>query len=182
MAASPGLVGGALTEPQDIVLSLERMTAIRAYRSANRTMTVQAGVRLQDVQQAAEEAGMHFALDFGARGSATIGGALATNAGGNQVIRYGMARDQVLGLEAVLADGTVLSSMNQMIKNNAGYDLKHLFIGSEGTLGVITRAVLRLREQPRSENTALVACPSLAAVSRLLKHVDAGLGGTPERV
>ena len=172
-----GLVGGALTEPEDVVLSLERMAAIESIDTANRTMTVQSGARLQDVQRAAEDAGMHFALDFGARGSATIGGALATNAGGNQVIRYGMARDQVLGLEAVLADGTVLSSMNQMIKNNAGYDLKHLFIGSEGTLGVITRAVLRLREAPRSENTALVACASLAAVSRLLKHVDAGLGG-----
>jgi FAD/FMN-containing dehydrogenase len=172
-----GLVGGALTEPGDIVISLERMNAIESIDTANRTMTVQAGCTVQAIQKAAEQAGMHFALDFGARGSATIGGALATNAGGNQVIRYGMARDQVLGLEAVLADGTVLSSMNQMIKNNAGYDLKHLFIGSEGTLGVITRAVLRLREAPRSESTALVACASLELVSRLLKHMDAGLGG-----
>lgn len=173
-----GLVEGARTSAEDVVLSLERLAGIEDIDVANRTMRVQAGCRLQTVQEAAAEAGMHFALDYGARGSATMGGAMATNAGGNQVIRYGMARDQVLGLEAVLADGTVLSSMNQMIKNNAGYDLKHLFIGSEGTLGVITRMVLRLREAPRSESTALVACPDLGAVSQLLKHMDSGLGGS----
>lgn len=173
-----GLVGGALTEPGDIVLSTERMNRILDLDPAGRTLTVEAGVTLQAAQEAANEAGLMLALDLGARGSCTIGGNLATNAGGNNVIRYGMAREQVLGLEAVLADGTVLSSMNQMIKNNAALDLKQLFIGSEGTLGVITRAVLRLREKPRSENTALAAAGSLDAVVRLLKHVDAGLGGT----
>lgn len=173
-----GLVGGALTRPGDIALSTERMNRILNLDATGRTLTVEAGVTLQAAQETANEAGLMLALDLGARGSCTIGGNLATNAGGNNVIRYGMAREQVLGLEAVLADGTVLSSMNQMIKNNAALDLKQLFIGSEGTLGMITRAVLRLREKPRSENTALVACDSLDAVVGLLKHVDAGLGGT----
>jgi len=108
---------------------------------------VQAGVPLQSVQERAQGVGLMFPLDLGARGSATIGGNIATNAGGNSVIRYGMMRDQVLGIEAVLADGTVISSLNKMIKNNAGYDLKQLFIGSEGTLGIVTRAVLRLRPE-----------------------------------
>ena len=120
-------------------------------------MVVQSGVVLQTVQEAAEAEGLMFPLDLGGRGSATIGGNISTNAGGNRVIRYGMARDMVLGLEAVLADGTVVSSMNRMIKNNAGYDLKQLFIGTEGTLGIVTRAVLRMREQPRHQAT-LVRC------------------------
>ncbi|MEM7293135.1 MAG: FAD-binding oxidoreductase, partial [Pseudomonadota bacterium] len=110
-------------------------------------------------------------------GSCTIGGNIATNAGGNRVIRYGMMRDMVLGLEAVLADGTVVSSMNQMIKNNAGYDLKQLHIGGEGTLGVITRAVLRCREAVSSHPTLLVAVEDFDKLMRFLKHVDSGLGG-----
>ena len=173
-----GLVHGAQTAAGDLVLSTERMTAIEALDPVGRTMTVQAGVTLQAAQEAADEAGLLLALDLGARGSCTIAGNLATNAGGNRVIRYGMARDQVLGLEVVLADGTVLSSMNRMLKNNAAFDLKQLFIGSEGTLGVITRAVLRLREKPRSEQTALVAAESLSDVVALLKHADVRLGGT----
>ena len=99
-------------------------------------MVVQAGAVLQSVQEAAKEAGWQYAVDFGARGSANIGGTISTNAGGNSVVRYGMTREQVLGLEAVLADGTVISSMNEMLKNNSGYDLKQLFIGSEGTLAL----------------------------------------------
>ncbi|MEM1412450.1 MAG: FAD-binding oxidoreductase [Pseudomonadota bacterium] len=173
-----GLVQGAQTEAGDLVLSTERMNAIEDVDVAGRTMTVQAGVTLQAAQEAAEAVGLQLALDLGARGSCTIGGNLATNAGGNRVIRYGMARDQVLGLEAVLADGTVLSSMNHMLKNNAALDLKQLFIGSEGTLGIITRAVLRLRELPSSRCTALLALDSLDQVIALLKHCDAGLGGT----
>ena len=106
-----------------------------------------------------------------------MGGNISTNAGGNRVIRYGMTRDMVLGLEAVLADGTVVSSMNQMIKNNAGYDLKQLFIGSEGSLGVVTRAVLRLREKPRSQETLFAAVSSFDKLPELLKHMDARLGG-----
>ena len=107
-----------------------------------------------------------------------VQGSVATNAGGNGVIRYGMTRDSVLGLEAVLADGTVISAMNRMIKNNAAYDLKQLFIGSEGTLGVVTRLVLRLREAPRSNQTAMVACTGFSDVTQLLKHMDAALGGS----
>ncbi|TVS19004.1 MAG: FAD-binding oxidoreductase, partial [Gammaproteobacteria bacterium] len=116
--------------------------------------------------------------DLGARGSATIGGNVATNAGGNRVIRYGMMRENVLGLEAVLADGTVVSSLHPMIKNNTGYDLKQLFIGSEGTLGIVTRVVLRLRQLPRSQNVAFVAVPDFQNLTDLLGRIDAALGGT----
>lgn len=173
-----GLVGGAVAAPEDIVLSLERMTGMNPVDTANRTLTVEAGVPLQKVQEVAEEAGFLFPLDLGARGSATIGGNISTNAGGNGVIRYGMMREQLLGIEAVLADGTVISSLNNVIKNNTGYDLKQLFIGSEGTLGVVTRAVLRLRPPPRSQNTAFVALESFEQLSRFLHFMDAALGGT----
>jgi FAD/FMN-containing dehydrogenase len=152
-----GLVHGTDSAPDDILLSLERMTDIESIDPLGKTLTVQAGVPLQKVQEAAAKSGMQFPLDLGARGSCTIGGNIATNAGGNQVLRYGMMREQVLGLEVVLADGTILNSMNTLLKNNAGYDLKHLFIGSEGTLGIVTRAVLRLRPRALSTNTALIA-------------------------
>ena len=173
-----GLVGGARTGPDDLVLSLERMNRLEAVDTANRTVTVQAGVPLQRIQEAAEEAGLLFPLDLGARGSATIGGNIATNAGGNSVIRYGMTREQVLGIEAVLADGTVISSLNHVIKNNTGYDLKQLFVGSEGTLGVVTQAVLRLRPLPRSRQTALVAVPDFDRLVAFLQAMDSALGGT----
>lgn len=172
-----GLVHGADSEAADVVLSLERMTGIEDIDTVGRTMTVLAGTPLQRVQEAADDVGLFFPLDLGARGSATIGGNAATNAGGNRVIRYGMTRDLILGLEAVLADGTVVSSMNRMIKNNAGYDLKQLFIGSEGTLGVITRLVLRLFQKPATENTALLSCSSFDQVTGLLSHLDGALGG-----
>ena len=173
-----GLVQSAITEPRDIMLSLERMNRVEGVDNVNRTMTVQAGVPLQTVQDTADEHDLLYPLDLGARGSCTVGGNISTNAGGNRVIRYGMTRDMVLGLEAVLADGTVVSSMNQMIKNNAGYDLKQLFIGSEGSLGVVTRAVLRLREKPRSQETLFAAVESFDRLPELLKHMDARLGGT----
>ncbi len=173
-----GLVESALTEPGDVVLSLERMNTIEAINPLERTVVVQSGVVLQTLQEAVEEEGLMFPLDLGGRGSCTIGGNISTNAGGNRVIRYGMMRDMVLGLEAVLADGTVVSSMNQMIKNNAGYDLKQLFIGSEGTLGVVTRAVLRLREKPVTQTTLFVAVDEFEKLGRLLKHLDSTLGGT----
>jgi len=134
-------------------------------------------VPLTRVHEAADEHGFVFPLDFGARGSATIGGAISTNAGGNAVIRYGMMREQVLGLEAVLADGTVMSSMNRMLKNNAGYDLKQLFIGTEGTLGVVTRAVLRLRPALKSRNSAFVAVEHYDRIPKLLHRLGAELGG-----
>jgi FAD/FMN-containing dehydrogenase len=153
------------------------MHNIESVDPIGRTITLEAGVPLQVVQDEAEKHGLLYPVDFGARGSAHIGGSVATNAGGNGVIRYGMTRDSVLGLEAVLADGTVISSMNRMIKNNAAYDLKQLFIGSEGTLGIVTRLVLRLREAPRSMQTAMVGCEQFTDVTKLLKHMDAALGG-----
>ena len=173
-----GLVGGAKAGPDEIAISLERMKDVDPVDSVNRTITVQAGVALQTVHEAAENAGLLFPLDLGARGSATIGGTIATNAGGNGVIRYGMMREQLLGVEAVLADGTVISSMKDVIKNNTGYDLKQLFVGSEGTLGIITRAVLRLRPLPRSQNTALVAIDNFDKLGQFLKAMDSALGGT----
>ena len=173
-----GLVGAIRCKPNEIVLSMERMNRIEEIDELGRTMTVQAGVPLQVVQETAEKHGLLFPLDMGARGSCHIGGNVVTNAGGNRVIRYGMTRELVLGLEAVLADGSVVSSMNRMIKNNAGYDLKQVFIGSEGTLGVVTRVVLKLSEQPKSQNAALVAIPSADKLTKFLKHVDVGLGGT----
>ncbi|TDB05618.1 FAD-binding oxidoreductase [Halomonas marinisediminis] len=163
-----GVVHGAVASANELVISLERMTAIEEVDAVGGTMTVQAGIPLQSVQEAAAEIDMQFPLDLGARGSCTIGGNIATNAGGVQVIRYGMMRQQVLGLEAVLADGRVVSSMNRMLKNNAGYDLKQLFIGSEGTLGIVTRAVLRLQPRLPSEQCAMVAVPTFDALTTLL--------------
>jgi FAD/FMN-containing dehydrogenase len=177
MGGLTGLVRGCVAGPGEIGLSLERMHRIEAVDTVGRTITVEAGVPLQKVQEAAEQHGLLYPVDFGARGSAHIGGSVATNAGGNGVIRYGMTRDSVLGLEAVLADGTVIPAMNRMLKNNAAYDIKQLFIGTEGTLGIVTRLVLRLREQPRSTQTALVACTHFEDVTRLLKHMDGVLGG-----
>ncbi|MFA5678379.1 MAG: FAD-binding oxidoreductase [Pseudomonas sp.] len=172
-----GWVRATQTRPGDLALSLERMNRIESVDTANRTAVVQAGVVLETLQDQLEPHGLIFALDLGGRGSCQLGGNAATNAGGVRVIRYGMMREQVLGLEVVLADGRVVSSLNQMIKNNTGYDLKQLFIGSEGTLGVITRLVLRLREQPSSSNTALVCASSFDQIARLLRHMDGALGG-----
>ncbi len=163
-----GLSGGATPRPGEIALSLERMSGIEEIDSNAMTLTALAGTPLQKIQAAAQEAGLLFPLDFGARGSCHIGGAIATNAGGNQVIRFGMARNLVLGLEAVLADGTVISSMSTMLKNNAGYDLKQLFVGTEGTLGVITRCALRLFPRLPSRSTALCALRSFDDTVALL--------------
>ncbi len=142
----PVVPQGGLTNAQDVVISTGKMNPIEEIPANKQTMVVQAGVILQSIQETDAEAGLMFPLDLDGRDSCTIGGNLATNAGGNRVIRYGMARDMVLGLEAVMADGTVISSMHRMIKNNAGYDLRQWFLGTEGALGVITRAVLRCRE------------------------------------
>lgn len=173
-----GLCGGARAGEGEVALSLERMVGVEGIDPATATMTVMAGTPLERVQAAAEEAGFFCPLDLGARGSCAIGGNIATNAGGNRVIRYGMTREMVLGLEAVLADGTVMRSLNKLIKNNAGYDLKHLFIGSEGTLGVVTRAVLRLQPRPRCTHAALCALSGFASVVALLQSARAGLGPT----
>jgi FAD/FMN-containing dehydrogenase len=173
-----GVVDGAWAEAADVVLSLERLTGIESVDPVGATLTVRAGTTLAAVQEAAAAHGLMFPLDIGARGTATIGGNVATNAGGNRVIRYGMTRALVLGLEAVLADGSVLSSLNQMVKNNAGYDLKQLFIGTEGTLGVVTRVVARLLPQPESRETALVGLGDFDQVSRFLGYMNGACGGT----
>ena len=171
-----GLCGGARAAESQIALSLERMSGIEELDAASATMTVWAGTPLETVQNAASAAGFFCPLDLGARGSCTIGGNLATNAGGNRVIRYGMAREMVLGIEAVLADGTVVTSLNKMIKNNAGFDLKQLFIGSEGTLGIITRVVLKLSPQPASTMVAICAASDFSNVLTLLQSARQGLG------
>ena len=172
------LCAGALADRPCLLLSLERMRGIEELDEAGRTMTVLAGTILETVQVAADEAGFLFPLDLGGRGSAQVGGNASTNAGGNRVLRYGMMRDLILGVEAVLADGTIVSSLNVMIKNNAGYDLKHLFIGSEGTLGVITRLILRMFPKPRSACTAVVAVEDYAATLELLKQCNSAFSST----
>ncbi len=172
-----GLVHGQDATPGSIALSMERLNAIEEIDPIERTATVQAGAKLQELQEAVEAEGLMFPLDLGARGTATIAGTIATNAGGNRVLRYGMMREMVLGLEVVLPDGSVVNALNRLIKNNSGYDVKQLFIGSEGTLGVITRAVLRLRERPGSHDVAFAALPSFEGVIALLKRMDRALGG-----
>ena len=172
-----GLAGGANPDAGNITLSLERMSGIEELDPVAGTMTVKAGTVLEKAQQAAADAGFMLAVDLGSRGSCQIGGNLSTNAGGIRVLRHGMTRDNVLGLEAVLADGTIISSLNRMQKNNTGYDLKQLFLGSEGTLGIITRAVLKLKPLPQSRVTALCALDSYAAVLELLDRARRDLSG-----
>ena len=171
-----GLVGGGSPTADAVVISLERFSGIEEIDPAASTMTVRAGTPLEVLQRAADDAGFFIALDLGARGSCQIGGNIATNAGGNRVIRYGMAREMVLGLEYVLPDGTLVTSLNKMIKNNAGYDLKQLFIGSEGTLGIVTRAVLRMQPKPGCVNAALCGVDSYGEVVALLGAARRGLG------
>lgn len=163
----------------EIAISLERMNAIEEINTTNKVAIVEAGVVLLDLQQAAEKQDLLFALNLGAKGSCMIGGNIATNAGGLEAVRYGVMRNLVLGLEVVLPDGTIISSMNQMIKNNAGYDVKQLFIGSEGTLGIITKAVVKLEDLPKTTNTAFIAVDSFEKASQLLqkakKHLNHNL-------
>ena len=165
-----GLCGGSIPDAsgEQVVLSLTRMTRIRDVDPANATITVEAGVILQTLQDAAAEAGRLFPLSLGAEGSCTVGGNLATNAGGTAVLRYGNMRDLALGLEVVLPDGQVWNGLRGLRKDNTGYDLKHLFIGSEGTLGIITAAVLKLYPAVRSVTTAWVALPSAGAAVELI--------------
>lgn len=172
-----GVVGGGVSQDGGMVLSLERMRRILEVDSKSMTMTVEAGVPLQRAQEAAEAHGLILPLDLGARGSATIGGNIATNAGGVRVLRWGMARDMVLGLEAVLADGSVVSSLCKSLKDNAGYHWKDLLVGSEGTLGIITRAVLRLRPLPSSTQTALLALRGFDQVPLLLRRLEGRFAG-----
>ncbi|MBT5106429.1 MAG: FAD-binding oxidoreductase [Porticoccaceae bacterium] len=171
-----GLAGGATPQSGEIAISLERMNGIEELDATAMTVTALAGTPLQVLQDAAEDRELFLPLDLGARGSCNIGGNVATNAGGTEVIRYGMTRSMVLGLEAVLADGTVINAMNKMVKNNSGYDLKHLFIGSEGTLGIVTRVVLQLQPKSRSSHTALCALNSYESVTKLLVELKRSLG------
>jgi FAD/FMN-containing dehydrogenase len=172
-----GVVDGSYAEGV-LALSLERMSAIEEIDEANAVMRVQAGCVLQRACEAAEARDLLLPLDLGSRGSATIGGNISTNAGGNRVLRWGMMRDMVLGIEAVLADGTVITALNPLIKNNAGYDLKQLFIGSEGTLGIVTRAVLRLRPRPTSDNVGFLAVDAFDNLPRVLRRLERSLDGT----
>lgn len=172
-----GLALGQLPRKDEIILSLERMTQIEVVDVDAGTATVQAGTILQTLQEVVEKEGLMFPLDLGGRGSCTIGGNIATNAGGNRVIRYGMTRDLVVGLEAVLADGTILDSLRTVTKNNTGPDLKQLFIGSEGMFGVVTRAVVRLVPQPTDRIVALCAVDGFSQVRALLRHCRGQLGG-----
>lgn len=172
-----GLVRGALPNADELVLSMERMNAVEEVDTSAGAAVAQAGASLQKIQERVEQEGYAFPLDLGARGSCTIGGNISTNAGGNRVIRYGMARDLILGLEVVTADGTVLRGLRKYIKNNTGIDLKQLFIGSEGILGVVTRAALRIFPAPAGRQVALCALPSFAQLSSFLDMARKHLGG-----
>jgi FAD/FMN-containing dehydrogenase len=167
-----GLAGGAHPQVGEIALSLERLQGIEEIDTASRTMTVLAGTPLYQVQDAAREAGLHYGVDLGARGTCTIGGNVATNAGGVQALRYGVTRRNVLGVEAVLSDGTILNGLNKLMKNNTGYDWPQMMIGSEGTLGVITRVCLSLSPAPPALQTALCAAASVADASKALAELD----------
>ena len=173
-----GLVGGGVpdTSGTQVLMSLQRMQRVRALDDANLTLTAEAGCVLQNLQQAAAARGLLFPLSLAAEGSCTIGGNLATNAGGTQVLRWGNARDLCLGLEVVNAQGQVWDGLTGLRKDNTGYDLRDLFIGSEGTLGIITAATLKLAPQPAARTTALAACASLQACVELLKKARGRLG------
>ncbi len=163
-----GVSGGAYADTDEIVLSLERMNRIEEICPIGQIAVAEAGVTVEALQNAAAEQGLLYPVDFNARGTATIGGSIATNAGGNRVLRWGMTRQNLLGIEAVLADGTIVSAMNRLIKNNMGYDLKHVLVGSEGTLGIVTRAVLKLVPAPSSQAVAFVSVPDHARLLALL--------------
>lgn len=172
-----GLVGGQIPMEGEILLSLERMQAIRALDPDGMHLIAEAGAVLTTVQAAADEAGKYFPLSLASEGSCTIGGNLSTNAGGVNVLRYGNARDLVLGLEVVLANGHVLDLLRTLRKDNTGYDLKQIFIGAEGTLGIITAAALKLFAKPRVRATAFVAVRDPGAAVSLLGRLQNEMGG-----
>jgi len=172
-----GLVGGATPTRGEVVVSLTRLNRIRAIDTDNNTMTVEAGCTLAAVQAAAAAAGRLFPLSLAAEGTATLGGNLSTNAGGVQVLRYGNARELCLGLEVVLPDGRVWNGLRGLRKDNTGYDMKQLFVGAEGTLGLITAAVLKLFSRPRAVATAWAGVPTPAAAVALLTRLREKIGG-----
>src|SRR5438270_1270668 len=173
-----GLVGGQTPHNGEIVLSLKRLDRVRDVDPTSNTMTCEAGVILLKAQEAAAAADRLFPLSLGAEGSCTIGGNLSTNAGGTGALAYGVARELVLGLEVVLADGRVLNNLRKLKKDNTGYDLRHLFIGAEGTLGIITAAVLRLFPRPHAIETAFIGVPSAQAALALLNFAQERAAGT----
>ena len=172
-----GMVGGGVPRAGEVVLSVERLNAIEDFDDGSATVRVQAGVVLETLQGFLAERGCDMPVDLGGRGSCQIGGMIATNAGGTKVLRYGHMREQVRGLEAVLADGTVVSSLNTLKKNNTGLDLKQIFIGSEGVLGIITRAVLQVQPAPEAFQTALVALARRDLLPDLLRTARARFRG-----
>lgn len=178
IGGNTGFCGGSMTDESgtQVLVSLERMNRVREVDALNNTMTVEAGCLLADLQARADEANRLFPLSHGGEGSAQIGGCLSTNAGGNAVLRFGMARELVLGLEVVLPDGRVLDALRGLRKDNAGYDLKQLFLGTEGTLGIITAAVLKLFPRPVRRETALVAVPDVERAVRTLGYLRERLG------
>jgi FAD/FMN-containing dehydrogenase len=173
-----GLVGGQTPHNGEVVVSLRRLDKIRDIDIASNTMTCEAGVVLQIAQQRASEFDRLFPLSLGAEGSCTIGGNLSTNAGGTTALAYGVAREMALGLEVVLADGRILNVLSKLKKDNTGYDLRNLFIGSEGTLGIITAATLKLFPKPRAVETAMVGLKTPAAALKLLSISQNEAGGT----
>ncbi len=179
VAGNTGLTGGTNADGV-LMLSLERMNKMREIRKDARIAIVEAGVVLSALHDAVTPEGLTFPLTFGARGSARLGGLLSTNAGGSNVVRYGNTRALCLGLEVVLADGQVLDLMSELHKDNSGYDLKDMFIGAEGTLGVITAAVMKLVPTPRAYATAMVAAPDLAQALDLLNQLQEATGGAVE--
>jgi len=179
VSGNTGLAGGTYAEGA-LMISLDRMNAIREIRPAARVAVVEAGVILSNLHDACEAHGLVFPLTFGARGSAMIGGALSTNAGGSNVVRYGSTRGLCLGLEVVLADGRVMDLMSELHKDNSGYDLRDLFIGAEGTLGLITGAVVRLFPKPAAYATAMIATPGLPEALTVLNRLQVATGGGVE--
>src|SRR4051812_27630950 len=172
-----GLVGGQIPTRGEVLLSLERMSRIRSVSVEDNTLIAEAGVVLVNAQKAADQAGRLFPLSLAAEGSCTIGGNVSTNAGGVNVLRYGMTRDLVLGLEVVLANGRVLDLMRGLRKDNTGYDLKQLFIGAEGTLGIVTAAQLKLFPRPAGYTTVLTALADVDRAVDLLNRLQGATGG-----
>lgn len=173
-----GLVGGQIPFDGEIILSLSRLDKIREVDIDSNTMTLEAGVVLQKAQDAAEAVGRLFPLSLGSEGSCTIGGNLSSNAGGTGALAYGIARELMVGIEVVLADGRVMNLLRKLKKDNTGYDLRHIFVGAEGTLGIITAAVVKLFPQPRAVETAFIGLPSPEAAVKLLNLAQSRIGGT----
>ena len=166
------LVGSTISNKNQVVISLEKMNKIVEIDENGKTITCESGAIIEDIINTVKDKDLLLPLNFGARGSAQIGGAVSTNAGGLRVFKYGMTRNLVMGIEAVLPDGTVISSLKKLMKDNSGYDLKQLFIGSEGTLGIVTKVVLRLYRLPKTRYTSLAATNNYQNVLDLFKTME----------